>query len=311
MRKLDQQTIAYIAFAGFCIFSSSRDVLSEFFFKTGAYPASPIFVLFVYSLITQVVAGTILLVSKVTLSQTRVLLWKFKNEVMWLNVTTLSAFISYFFAIRSPLGAALNAFVDYGLGPLFMAGIGVMLLQDRVDKWFALCAAICLSGIAILVLPRLIFEEFSLAWFLGLTLALFSSLSSAIYRVHFKVLLANGMSTSAVVFNRLHATTLVLGVILVLDPKLFQTNLIVPTALIGLFGFCIPLYLILNVIRRMAIPRFAILLFAFPAMTLLLSAGLGFARLYWSDLLAGVLTLVGLAAYDQSTLRDNSTASRG
>ena len=69
------------------------------------------------------------------------------------------------FAIRSPLGAGLNAFVDYGSSPFFTATLGAFLIQDRLSKWFAISACISVLGVMVLALPRLILVEFSSAWF--------------------------------------------------------------------------------------------------------------------------------------------------
>jgi hypothetical protein len=64
MRRLRGRTVAYFAFGAFCVLSAARDVLSETLFKDQAYNASPIFVLFVYCVITQLVAGAVLLFTR-------------------------------------------------------------------------------------------------------------------------------------------------------------------------------------------------------------------------------------------------------
>lgn len=301
MLNLDQRTIAYVAFIGFCILSSSRDAISEFLFKDDAYRASPIFTLLIYSLVTQGISGIVCL-RRLQWSWGFRPVWNLKKEVIWVNVFTLLAFVSYFIAIKSPLGAGLNAFTDYGTAPVFTAIVGALIIGDRLDKWFWLCASLSALAIATLALPRVTIAHFSSAWFVGLVLAIFGSLFSAIYRVHFRILLTSGMPPSAIIFNRLHATTVTLGAVVLSDPHLFRGDLVLQASLIGLFGFCAPLFLMLMVIRRVNIPDLAMLLFAFPALTLLMSAGFGYTRLYWSDLLAGVVMLVGLATYERGVL---------
>src|SRR5690348_12761831 len=107
--------IVYAAFLAFCFLSSIRDVLSEIIFKHQSYDASPVFVLFVYSVVTQMVASATLIAMRTR--SAKILLWP--TEVKWqeialLNLFTLAAFFFYFAAIQSPIGAALNAFIDYG-----------------------------------------------------------------------------------------------------------------------------------------------------------------------------------------------------
>src|ERR1043166_7203495 len=101
------RTFAYLAFFAFCVLSSTRDVLSEVLFKHGSYSASPVFVLFVYSVVTQAVAALILLIGNLMGQGSRASLWSVKNELLWSNIFTLMAFSCYFFAIQSPLGAAI------------------------------------------------------------------------------------------------------------------------------------------------------------------------------------------------------------
>ncbi len=275
--------------------------MSEVVFKHDLYGTSPIFVLFVYSAITQIAAGLVLVFRRTTLTQVikNVASWQ---HIVWLNIYTLAAFGLYFFAINSPLGAGLNAFVDYGSAPMFTAIVGAFLVGHRLDARFAICAIISGFGILLMTLPRIAFEGISLAWISGLLFAILSSLSSALYRVYFKIVLTRGMPLAAVILSRLCATTVVLGGILILDRQLIRSDLLLPISVMGLIGFCLPLFLMLVVIRSVAIPRLAMLLFAFPALTLFFSIALRLARFYWSDLVAAAVILLGPAMYERASL---------
>jgi drug/metabolite transporter (DMT)-like permease len=295
--QLTDRTVAYAAFGMFCVLSSCRDIVSEYFFKHDLYDASPIFVLFTYSVVTQFVATLVLCGTGITFFRTVALLSDLRNELLWLNFFTLMAFLFYFFAIKSPMGAGVNAFVDYGSGPIFTAFVGAFLLKQRLDIRFALCSSISVGGIALLSMPRLLSSDISLFWALGLLLALLSSLCSAFYRVYSKIALDKGMTIATIVLLRLSLVTLVLGGILIVQPDLFRLDLLLPTAIVGVVGFCLPLFLILTVIQRVTIPNFAMLLFLLPALTLSFSVGLGYTQFYVSDAVAAGLILLGVALY--------------
>src|ERR1700684_519848 len=135
--RVSGRTTAYLAFAGFCILSSCRDVLSEILFKDQQYDASPVFVLFVYSAVTQAVAVAVF-VSRLVSGDLnpRPSLRSACKEILLLNFFTLAAFLLYFVAIDSPVGAAVNSFVDYGSSPIFTAMVGILLMQERLDRIF-------------------------------------------------------------------------------------------------------------------------------------------------------------------------------
>src|SRR5215469_2784811 len=97
------------------------------------------------------------------------------NEIVWVNIFTLTAFLFYFLAISSPLGAGLNSFVDYGSGPVFTALIGAMLLHEPIGRTFWLSAVLAVTGIVALNAPRVSFDNFSAIWLLGLGASFLSS----------------------------------------------------------------------------------------------------------------------------------------
>jgi drug/metabolite transporter (DMT)-like permease len=297
MQRLDRRTIAYISFAAFCVLSASRDVISEAFFKDHTYDASPVFVLFVYSVVTQCVAGAILLAGRSGQGAKHIV--RHGSDFLWLNAFTLAAFLFYFLAINSPLGAAINAFVDYGSSPAFTAIVGAMLAHERLDRTFALSAVASVIGIVILSAPRVYIEQFSFLWMTGLALSLLSSIASAFYRVYYKLLLVSGATKSSVIFGRLFGVTVVLGTILLIRPELFRIDLLGETAILGLIGFTLPLFLTLTIIQRVTIRSFAILLFSVPALTFVLSASVGYAHFFVSDIVAAALAVVAIVFHER------------
>lgn len=298
MPIIQERVTAYLALVGFCLLSSIRDVVSEVFFKDRVYGASPVFVLFVYSLVTQVIAALLFLAPSVSRSVKTIPFRKIRGDLFWLNFFTFVAFALYFFAIDSPIGASVNSFVDYGSGPIFTAVVAVFLAGERLNKIFAWSAAVSLIGIVILAMPRLQAGGVSLLWLFGLAIALLSSLSGAFYRVYFKILLQMGLAKSAVVFLRLIATTLVLGVVLLLRPDLFRADILVETVVIGILGFALPLFLVLTILQRVTISHYAMLLFLVPAMTYAFSAALGYGHFFVSDIVAAVLIFAGVGLYE-------------
>lgn len=297
MQRLEGRTIAYVAFGAFCALSSARDVISEALFKNHTYNASPVFVLFVYCVVTQCVAGAVLL-ARHPFQCTKWITGR-ENYLIRLNGFTLAAFFFYFLAINSPLGAAMNSFVDYGSSPAFTAIVGTLLGQERLDRTFAISALVSLAGILVLSAPRVYIDEFSLLWVVGLSFSFISSISSAFYRVYYKLLLVDGMTKSAVIFIRLFGITIALGAILLIRPELFRVDLLAETAILGFVGFTLPLFLTLIIIQRLTIRSFAMLLFAVPVLTFLLSASVGYAHLFVSDIVAAGLAVLGVVVHER------------
>jgi drug/metabolite transporter (DMT)-like permease len=282
-----EKVIAYLAVAAFCLLTSLRDVISEDLFKDRLYEASPVFVLFVYSIETQLLAGIALFATRRRELQNLTLdVWK---DLGWLNFFTLSAFLSYFLAIASPLGASLNSFIDYGIGPIFTAVVAIVVAGERVGSTFVITVAISILGIILLAEPRVQVTGLSLAWLAGSLFSLLSSLSTAFFRVYFRILLNKGLSKSAMMFLRLIATSSVLGITLALKPDLFRLDLLGSAIILGAVGFTLPLFLVLAILQRIALGNYAMLLFCVPVTTYLLSALFGFGRFYATDLIAAGL----------------------
>ena len=174
----------------------------------------------------------------------------------------------------------------------------MMFFHWGLTKRFWFSASVSFIGIMILLFPRAKVEEFSWWLVVGTLAAVLSSFSSAVYSVYFKRLLEQGVKKSSIIFFRLVGLSLVLGVILLTKPDLFQPKLVLETSVLGLFGFTIPLFITLYVLQRVQISNFAMLLFLLPALTMIVAGSIGYVELRYSDIVACILILLGVVVYE-------------
>lgn len=275
-----------------------RDIVSEIYFKTPEIKTSPIYVLFVYSIITQVMAAFLLVARRQTGVLTHLWFVGFSKENICINLATLIAFLFYFLAIASPLGAAMNAFVDYGVGPTVTALVGSIIAKEKLTKAFAWSAACSSIGIVVFAAPRLQAGSVSIYWVVGLLLALISVISGSVYRSYFKVLLNARVDKATIVLLRMSGLTVVLGAILLAQPSLFSFERLPETAALGLIGFSIPLFLSLFILQNVTIRSFAMLLFLYPILTYFGSAVFGLVKVYASDIAAAALVFSSITLHE-------------
>jgi drug/metabolite transporter (DMT)-like permease len=302
---------AYIAFILFCMLSAARDGLSELLFKDSRFAAHPIFVLFVFSVTTQVIAALV----AVMLHRPH---WPVGSasyagvakDLLNLNVFTLIAYVAYFYAISTPLGAGLNSFIDYGSGPLLTALVAKLLLGERLDKAFAVAAVVSSLGLLLFGVTRVELGATSLPWLVGVALALLSSLSSALYRVFFKRLLNKGMAREWTIFYRLMGLSVGLGVMLLLYSDYVQLRILAPLIVLAIVGFAVPLLLVVFVIQQFALRSFAMMLFLLPVMTYGLSAALGYSQPRLLDIPAASLVLAGVIFHELPRVRTPPVCDR-
>ena len=284
---LQARITAYACFLLFCFLSSLRDVISELYFKAPESEVSPIYTLFVYSIVTQAIAALYVAIRRQPSALAHIRMMAFSKENIYINFFTLTAFLFYFLAIASPLGAAMNAFVDYGVGPTITALVGAVIAKERLNKVFAYSAVCSSVGIIIFAAPRLQIAGLSILWLGGIFLALLSVVSTAIYRSYFKVLLNAGTDKAAIVLLRMSGLSIVLGAILIFQPFLFSAQRFIETAALGLIGFAFPLFLSLTILQNVTIRSFSMLLFLYPVLTYWGSASVGLVKVYGSDLVSG------------------------
>ncbi len=292
--------LVYSVFVLFCLLSALRDTLSEALFKGARSGANPIFVQFVYSVSTQLLALAVIGAQRV-LRKPSAPLHSPREAVkplILVNIFTLVAHSTFFLAISSPLGAGLNSLVDYGASPVFTAFAGIIVLRTKLDKDFWKACRWSVLGIGVFGLGRVHDAALSTLWGAGLVLALVSSLCSGFYRIYLKLLMSEGANKAVVVFYRMIGSTLITGSILVARPDWFRADLLLPTGLVGLCGFALPLFLMLFVIQRLRVQSFAALLFLMPMLTYAFSVLTGYAHLHWSDVLGGLIIFAAVVCYE-------------
>jgi drug/metabolite transporter (DMT)-like permease len=302
--------LKFAIFLLFCILSSTRDSFSELLFKGDETKINPYFLLFIFSIVTQTTA----LLGTLALSSEREGITKAFNrgryrEVIALNFFTLIAFLLYFLAIASPIGAATNSLIDYGTSPIFTAIVGSILLGRDLSKGFLIGSLVCMSGVALIYLTSINNEIYSISnthTTLGLLYALGSSASSAMYRIYFKKLLNDGISKSLIVFTRLLGISTVLGFYIFFHPYLWISDMIIQASLVGLFSFTIPLFISLFVLQRVSIENFSMLLFLLPAFTTIESTLLGYYDMSLTKIYGVILLLAGMYIFEQKKETDRN-----
>jgi drug/metabolite transporter (DMT)-like permease len=295
---MSRSMLAYVLFFIFCALSSLRDVLSERLFKLHGIGLSPVFVLFVYSVETQFIAFVIIAARH--LRRDPDLVRSSLGELIALNVFTLIAYLTFFLAINTQLGAALNSFVDYGTGPVFTAIAGWVFLKERLNSRFVAAAMICSAGILLFAFPLIAQQRLTFNWCSGVLFALASSAAGAMYRIYYKMLLNQGVSKSAIVLYRLSGLSFVLGAILIFRPQMFRSQYLGQVATVGLVGFTGPLFLILFVLQKVRVAHFSIMLFLMPVLTYAFACWMKLTRPSLGDLAAGAVIFLGVAVYEMS-----------
>lgn len=293
----------YALFLTFCLLSSSRDSISEFLFKGENNQLSPIYVLFIFSIFTQIAAlFNIFFLKNERAGFVNLIAKNGYKEILALNFFTLGAFLMYFLAISSPVGAAVNSLIDYGTAPFFTAIIGGFLLKQNISKDFYINSTICAVGVYIIFKNSIINIEnqMIIQLIIGFFCALASSIFSAVYRIYFKRLLNIGLSKSLIIFSRLLGLSLVSGFIILMNPQLWNQEALIMVIFVGILGFSVPLFISLYVLQRVSIEHFSILLFCLPLVTALETMGLGYYKITWEFLLGATLILIGILRFEQT-----------
>lgn len=297
--------MVYFAFLIFCLISSLRDVVSEYFFREKY--VSPLFVLFIFSVTTQAFS---LLIYYFKRGKLLIRLPKSSwADMIYLNTLTLLAFTLYFLAINSFIGAALNSIIDYGLTPIVTASVGCMFLGERLSYRYLLLFILSFAGLCMLLLPRIYITR-DLDYYMGdsssivagTLFAIGSTVASALYRVSFKKLLSRGEDIATIVFFRLSFLTISIGILLLIKRELFVIQMIPIISFLGLIGFALPLFMSLYVLQRTELKRFGMLLFILPLTTAIFSVLFGYSDFYPLDLGAGLLIILGVTLNEGSSI---------
>lgn len=288
--------LLYASLFLFCFLSASRDIYSERVFK-GPTEVDPIFAVFIYSIVTQIVALIVSVSDKIVRTFPNVVIRPRVSEtlvdLLYANIFTMGAFITYFLAIRTSLGASLNAFVDYGCGPILTGLVGGVLLKEPLQWHFGVASFISIIGVFILVE-----RQGQGLWNfsnVGFALAIVSCLCSVIYRISFKRLLQKQVKKASIVFLRLIGTSVAAGLWLFFyGEKSYDVDDILSLVLTGVLGFAAPLFLSLYVLQRVSISRFGLFLFALPAIIYIEAVAFGLKQFSIIDCGAALMIFLGI-----------------
>nr|VFJ72353.1 MAG: EamA domain-containing membrane protein RarD [Candidatus Kentron sp. FW] len=276
-----------------------RDVLSEeFLFSKTGVSIDPIELLFYFAVIAQLFFVAILLWRRPRFIRDLDLASRTWGTIFILNLATLIAFGAFFFSVSSAFGAGLNAFVFYGTAPIFTALIGWFMLEERLSSRFWSAVFLGILGIFAFAFERVdLNSEFSNSWFWGLAASLTSSLFAGIYRVSSKRLLNIGFARETVLAVRLLAIIVFCGgYILIVEPTGKSVGLIGEgrylwysmIVALGLFGFALPLYLAMTVLKNVRVRYYGLLFFLVPIFTYMGSAISGKTDPQWYDLIGAL-----------------------
>ncbi|WP_459863808.1 DMT family transporter [Endothiovibrio diazotrophicus] len=292
---MGSSALAYLVFFSFCIISGIRDVITEYLFKDEVWNSNPVFTLFVFS-----ISAIVFVVLFLFINERRLGFDRFKVEkntvvvFVKLNFFTFLAFGCFLLAIDSSFGAALNSVVDYGTSPIFTGILAAIVLGEKLGKVFWVSLFFGVSGILLIANSRVSFDvEMHASWYVGLLCALSSSLSSAFCRAYYKKLVDLGVEKLLILFWRMTGMVLVLFIfMLVYGDEYWRSDLLVITFIVGLFGFVLPIYLMLLVVQNFELKHVAVLLMLYPVFTLLFASAFGYYSPAALDML-GILLVLG------------------
>jgi len=296
------ELLPYFAFIFICFLCAIRDVFSEWFMKNSQESVSPYFTLFIFSAVTVLSCFIYLVFSRNGL---RVLnkqvfsQWEHFKNALLVSVYTFLAFLCYFLAISTPLGAGLNSFIDYGTFPLFTAALAVFFLNEKIEKKFYIAALLCISGIALFMWPRIqLNTSVSAVLFIGLFYSLMGAFFSGFFSIYSKRLLNYGLDIIALVFIRLFFSTCALGLFILVKGEQHSFFVVLSLSVLGFFGATLLLILSTFALKKMKIKSFALVSYSIPILTYLFSWSFGHTTLFWIDIFASTLILSALFYYE-------------
>lgn len=281
----------------FCVLSAFRDVFAEMLFK-GASNIHPAFILFVDSAITQLIAFCVAGPSKLfSLSS-----YGPRSNILALMFTmaffTFTAFLTYYLAIATPLGAPMTSLIAFGMDPIITAIFAAIVFREKLDGNYWVAATGCCVGLLILNYPTLSGIKVAPGWWLGLLFAVTNNFLFAGYVITIKKLTNKKIPSTILVFHRLTMTTLGCGVFLLLNPELFSLHGLTVTALHGLLTFAAPLMAFVYLVSKYPIRKLIVLMFLIPVLTAFVGSALGVNQLNIYDWVACAVVLGSVVRYE-------------
>lgn len=302
---MSKKVLPVLALICFCSTTAVRDVLMEYLFGKNAYgEVSPQLTLFLFCIVAQVccllylgLRGQLPKILSPLKSSKPV-----RQSLLWNNIFTLMAFLTYFLAIESPIGAGLNSLIAYATCPIFTVLAAAVFSGLKVDKKFVGTSVFCLAGISLFFIPRISLAENQSSLFLGLFFCMAGAFAGGFFRYYNKTLLESGLEKIPLLFNRLILCSIVLGVWSFDELMATSYGLMGVVGLAGFLGFFIPLSLTLYIIQKLNIKSYVLYMYMTPILTYFLSSFVGKTTMLPLDLIAGGFVLGSLIYYEQKEL---------
>ncbi len=295
-RKTKEALITYVILALCCIAAAWRDVGAEYLFKNYEN-LHPLFVLFLGCLLTQILMLVIMSIKRPKLVP---IPKSSKKDIYALNVFTFLSFLTYFLAIKSPLGATVNSYIAFGVDPIITALLLAIQFKQKISRNFILSVIPCVVGIFLLGWSNIKGLNVSIKdWSIGFSFSVLSSLFYAYYIIYLKRILNIGIGPVVANFFRLTLTNIALGAFFILNPELVKDVNLLEVLGIGAVGFAMAFFIFTFLVQKTNIQQLVILAFLFPVFTNIVSAFSGLYKFSFLGLMGSILILSSMAIYEK------------
>ena len=288
-----------ILIAVYCAMAAGRDACSELLLKE-VEPIHPVLLLWCYSLAGIVLGAVLQLASRGRVhdqpsgsgfaARRRVV-----TRLIQLNIVTALAYITAIAAIWSQLGAAFNAVIDYGMSPIFTLIVAFALFGEKLTVRILLSVVTCAMGIVLITANRDLGSISEVGSFsFGVICAMISAVGTAFNINISKQLVAWGIPKSRILMYRLLLVFVGSSIALVFIQGAFTLRGVMLVSPLALFGFALPVYLLLTAFEHVRMRVVSLLLFLMPVFTYAFSAVLGFATVDLIPILGALSIIVGV-----------------
>ncbi|MBP9674109.1 MAG: hypothetical protein KBD63_03365 [Bacteriovoracaceae bacterium] len=256
-----------LAFFGFAVFLSLRDVLSELFLKEAPIPMA----FLICAVITLFSFGQLLITKKISSLQKNLKKKQVQKRAWALGILCAFIYALTFFMLKK-IGAGLFNMINHGLTPLLTALIGITVFKNSFRLNFLLSLILYISGIFLLTWYR---PFFGWEWIFLLLLCPLSLATSAGLMKWLLDPKLGGLSQAEVLFIRFAPATLFLFFWIYWHPALlFSYQNLSRAILISIIGGYLPLFLLCVALSRRSLTDLARWNLLVPAFTF-------FGTLYW------------------------------
>ncbi len=264
------ETMPFLCFNIFAVLIAGRDIFTQ---KLLLQNIDPIFTLFVFCLVTTIVAlvANLILREKPLVSNFYVKTHHQRKEILLLGVFTWLAFMATIFGIRL-IGAPIFSLVEHALIPLSMAYLATRLLQERFSLHMRIGLILCTLSVLIFIGAGIELTDSTdgANWTLGIVLAVFGSILTALTSVTHKKFSFH-FEPEEFLILRFTVPTLALATMLPFSAfspvTLVQMTQLAATAI---FGFALPLVFLCFGFIKSSLSRFSGFILLIPLYTFLL-----------------------------------------